>query len=262
VGLAGTYNRLTLASPGPVSNAGQKTSDAFHWQGVIEPGNAIEIRGVLGDIRAEPSSGADVEVIANKHARRSNPDEVQIRTVKHNGGVTICAVYPTGDPGPPNECVPGGGSSHTHNNDVRVDFTVRVPAGVRFLPRTVIGDINATSLKGSIDASSVTGDIRISTSGYARAQTVSGSITASLGDTNWSDQIEFTTISGEIALSLPAGLNTEFEAETISGNISTEFPVTVQGSTGPRGMQGTIGYGGRKLKLKTISGAIKLLRAH
>ena len=149
IGVTGTFGNLPLSNCSSVSSPGQTEPDAFHWQGVIAPGSAIEIRGILGNIRAEPTSGTEVEVVANKHARRSNPDEVQIRTVKHNGGVTICAVYPTGDPGPPNECVPGGGSSHTHNNDVRVDFTVRVPAGVRFLPRTVIGDIDAASLNST-----------------------------------------------------------------------------------------------------------------
>lgn len=255
------HSHLRLPNPTSVSSPREIGQNDFHWQGVVAPGRAIEINGIKGNIRAEATSGSDVEVVANKHAGRSNPDEVQIRTVKHDGGVTICAVYPRGDSGEPNECVPGGGSSHTHNNDVRVDFTVRVPAGVRLIARTVDGDVEAASLDGNIEAYSVLGNIRISTAGYARARTITGSITASLGSANWPGQIEFETITGEITLKLPANSNTELHAESTTGNITTEFPLTVQGSATRQSMNGSIGNGGRKLSLKTISGPIRLLRA-
>lgn len=255
------HSHLRLPNPSSVSSPREIGQNDFHWQGVVASGRAIEINGIKGNIRAEAASGSEVEVVANKHAGRSNPDEVQIRTVKHDGGVTICAVYPRGDPGEPNQCVPGGGSSHTHNNDVRVDFTVRVPAGVRLIARTVDGDVEATSLDDNIEAYSVLGNLRISTAGYARARTITGSITASLGNANWPGQIEFETITGEITLKLPANSNTELHAESTTGNITTEFPLTVQGSATRQSMNGAIGNGGRRLILKTITGPIKLLRA-
>ena len=256
-----TYNYLPVPSPSAVSSPRETGQNDFQWHGAITAGSAIEINGIFGNIRAEATSGREVEVVANKHARRSNLDEVQIRILKHDGGVTICAVYPRGEPGEPNDCQPGGGNSHTHNNDVRVDFTVRVPSSVRLVARTVDGDVDAASLNGDVEASSVLGNIRISTAGYARARTITGSITASLGDANWPGQIEFETITGEITLRLPARANTELHAESISGVISTEFPLTIQGSVNRQEMNGTIGNGGRKLVLKTISGPIKLLRA-
>ena len=258
---AETRSYLALPNPSAASSPRVMAQNEFHWQGAITPGGAIEINGIFGSIRAEATSGSEVEVVAIKHAKRSNPDEVQIRMLKHDGGVTICAVYPRGDPGEPNVCEPGGGKSHTHNNDVRVDFTVRVPSGVRLIARTVDGNVEAALLDGNVEAYSVLGNIRISTAGYARAQTITGSITASLGNANWPGQIVFETITGEITLTLPARSNTELHAESITGVISTEFPLTVQASVGPRGMNGTIGNGGRRLLLKTINGDIKLLRA-
>jgi hypothetical protein len=258
---AKTYSYLASPNPSTTRSARVMGQNDFHWQGAVPPGRAIEINGIFGNIRAESIAGSEVEVVANKHAKRSNPDEVQIRMLKHDGGVTICAVYPRGDSGEPNQCEPGGGKSHTHNNDVHVDFTVRVPSGVRLIARTVDGNVEAALLDSNVEASSVLGNIRISTAGYARARTVNGSITASLGNANWPGQIEFETITGEITLKLPAGSNTELHAQTITGDISSEFPLTVQASIGSRGMNGTIGNGGRRLTLKTISGAIKLLRA-
>src|SRR6266700_1632529 len=112
----------------------------FHWKGTVAPGKAIEIKGVNGDIRASAGSG-DVEVTAVKRARRSDPDEVKIEVVQHEGGVTICAVYPS-DGRRENTCEAGDdGHMNVRDNDVTVDFTVRVPAGVRFLGKTVNGDV-------------------------------------------------------------------------------------------------------------------------
>ncbi|MFI5008320.1 MAG: hypothetical protein ACHQKZ_12810, partial [Solirubrobacterales bacterium] len=66
-------------------------AEDFRWQGRVAAGAAVEIKGVNGGIDAEPASGNEVEVTAVKRARRSNPDEVEIKVVEHAGGVTICA---------------------------------------------------------------------------------------------------------------------------------------------------------------------------
>jgi len=229
----------------------------FHWKGTIAAGKAIEIKGVNGDVRAVAGSGA-VEVTAVKHARRSDPDEVKIAVVEHADGVTICAVYPS-DGRRENTCEPGdGGHMSTHDNDVQVDFTVRVPAGVRFRGKTVNGAVEAANLASDVDASTVNGGIRISTAGYAEAHTVNGSIVAALGRATWSDAIEFSTVNGGITLDLPAGLSTEVRASTVNGDIETDFPLTVTGRLGPRSLRGTIGSGGRQLALSTVNGSIRL----
>ena len=242
------------------SSPSETQQNDFRWHGLVTAGQAIEINAIYGKITAEATSGSEVEVTAKKSSQLSNPDEVQIRNIQHSGGVTICAVYPSEDPKQPNECRPGDGKSHVHNNDVRVDFMVKVPAGVRLIARSVNGDIVASSLGGNIEAYSALGNIRISTTGYAQAKTVSGSITAFLGSADWSGQIQFESITGEIAVRLPAASNTELHAESVTGKISTEFPVTVQDSVNHHDMNGVIGSGGRKLVLKTLSGAITLQR--
>jgi hypothetical protein len=234
----------------------------FHWSGKVAAGKAIEIKGVNGDVRAVAASGGgDVEVAAVKHGRKSDPDDVKIAVVPHAGGVTICAVYPS-DGRRENTCEPGeDGHMSTHDNDVVVDFTVRVPAGVRFVGKTVNGAVEAANLAGDVDANTVNGSIRISTSGYAEARTVNGSITASLGRSNWSDAIEFSTVNGGITLDLPPTLSTEIRASTVNGDIETDFPLTVTGRLGPRHVHGTIGSGGRQLALTTVNGSIRLRKA-
>src|SRR5881397_3576096 len=80
----------------------------FNWHGRIAAGKRLEVKGVNGDVRAVLASGAEAVVNARKHARRSDPDEVEIKVVESDAGITICAVYPT----PPrarheNRCVAG-----------------------------------------------------------------------------------------------------------------------------------------------------------
>src|SRR2546428_262104 len=169
----------------------------FHWKGKVAPGKAIEIKGVNGDVRAVAGSG-DVDVTAVKHARRSDPDEVKIEVVPHEDGVTICAVYPS-DGRRENTCETGdGGHMNVRDNDVTVDFTVRVPAGVRFVGKTVNGEVAAAALAGDVEANTVNGSIRISTAGSAEAQTVNGSIEASFRRATGCDALELRTVHGPL----------------------------------------------------------------
>ncbi len=230
----------------------------FHWTGKLTPGQSIEIKGVNGVIQADYTTAPDVQVDGRKSARRSDINSVRVETVPHSGGVTICAVYPS-DGGRPNECRPGNqGHMSTRDNDVKVDFTVHVPKGVRLIAKTVNGDVTALSLQSDVDAHTVNGRVKVSTSGLASAHTVNGSIEASLGAATWDDTLEFTTVNGSVNLSLPPGISADVKASVVNGGISTDFPLTVSGRWGPKSINGRIGNGGRSLKISTVNGGIEL----
>lgn len=256
LGLFGLVGLAALA-------AGPAAGQDFKWTGRVAAGGTLEIKGVNGDVRAEPASGDQIEVTAVKRARRDDPDEVKIEVIEHAGGVTICAVYPTPRRARhENVCAPGDeGHMNTENNDVTVTFTVKVPAGVRFEGRTVNGDMDANGLRGDVVLSTVNGGIQLSTSGYAEASTVNGSIEASMGRADWAGDADFHTVNGGITLTLPASLSTEVRAETVNGDIESDFPLTVTGRFGPRRVRGTIGGGGRRLELGTVNGSIRLRKS-
>jgi DUF4097 and DUF4098 domain-containing protein YvlB len=241
---------------------GVATGQDFNWRGSLAPGQAIEIKGVNGDIRAEPAGGNQVEVVADKSARRDNPDSVKIEVVPHAGGVTICAVYPSRQGAQPNQCAPGkGGRMNVQNNDVNVRFTVRVPAGVTLVGKTVNGEIEALRLNGNLDLTTVNGGVTFSTTSVARANTVNGSIRGEMGQANWSDELDMKTVNGGITLTLPPGLDTDLRAATVNGDISSDFEVAVRGRITRRRLEGTIGGGGRSLSLETVNGGITLKRS-
>jgi hypothetical protein len=243
-------------------------ADDFQWQGKVARGGAIEVKGVNGGIHASAASGDQVEVTAIKRARHGNPDEVEIKVVEHAGGVTICTLYP----GSSGECQPGQSghrSGHTpshestggHNNDTEVEFTVHVPAGVRFIGRTVNGGIDASALPSDAEAYTVNGGIKLEAAGHALGETVNGGIHASLGRADWTGALDFKTVNGGITLELPAQAGAELKAQTVNGEITSDFPLTLQGALSKRHVTATIGGGGRQLTLSTVNGGIHIQKA-
>jgi hypothetical protein len=255
----------TLVTVAALSLAALATAAAqdFNWHGRIATGKRLEVKGVNGDVRAVLSSGAEAVVNARKHARRSDPDEVEIKVVESDQGVTICAVYPT----PPrarqeNTCEPGDRwHSSTDNNDVVVDFEVQVPPGVEFNGQTVNGEMSAEGLKGDVRASTVNGSVRVTTTGLAEASTVNGSVYAQMGRADWTDDLEFSTVNGGITLILPGKIDTEVRATTVNGDIESDYPLMVTGRFSQRRLRGTIGAGGRALSLSTVNGEIRLKKS-
>lgn len=241
-----------------------QTAEDFRWSGTVAPGQAVEIKGINGDIAAEPASTNQIEVVAHKKARRGDISSVQIKVVEHAGGVTICALYPAEDGSIPSTCEPGDApkrsSTNVDNrkNDVSVDFVVRVPQAVGFVGRTINGDVSATSLTGNVISRTINGSIKISTTGYADATTINGAISAKLGNANWNGKLHFTTVNGEITIDMPGGVNTQVEAETLNGTIVTDFPLNIETTKSWKHVRGTIGAGGRELVLKTLNGSINL----
>jgi hypothetical protein len=246
---------LAVASLATGANAQQP----FTWQGSLAAGRTIEIANVNGDVVAV--AGSQLRVTAHKSARRSNPDDVEIRVVEHADGVTICAVYPAPQGRAPNECRPGGGGSNvSRDNDVTVQFRVEVPAGVAFVGRSTNGAVTATGLDSDVRASTTNGGITVSTSGLARASTTNGAIEVSMGRADWTGELAFATTNGTITLTLPASAGADVTAETTNGTIASDFPITVSGRFSRTRLSGTFGDGGRGLRLATTNGDIQIRR--
>jgi len=228
------FSRMIVLLAASTALFGAVNTDTFHWSGRVQPGQLIEVRGVNGSIHAEPAIGREVDVIAYKNGQQVDAGEIKVRVVEHDGGVTICAVYPS------------------PNNDVSVDFTVRVPKGVRFLARTVNGLVEANSLDAYTEAHTVNGNLRLSTAGTAQGETVNGSIIASVGMIT--EPLKFSTVNGGITLEMPRGTGAEVHANTVHGRIATDFPMAVHGHRA----DGPIGHGGPQLRLATVNGSIIL----
>ncbi len=238
--------------------------EEFHWQGRVAQGAAIEIKGVNGPIVATGGSGGEVELTAIKKGTKDDPARVKIAVVEHPGGVTVCAVYPS-EGETPNACAPGRGgrmqTKHGKHNDVRVEFQVKVPAGVRFVGRTVNGAISASGITADAEAETVNGKVGLEATGTARAHTVNGAISASLGRADWQGTLQMNTVNGAIEVTLPAAANAEVKASTVHGAIESDFPLSGSSRPAHRSLSGTIGSGGRLLEMSTVNGASSIRKA-
>ena len=248
---------LALTALSISRDQGTDNGREFRWTGKLAPDQVLVIKDINGNIAANGSSSSDqVEVSARKSG--SGAEEVKIHVVKLNEGVMICAAYPGFFNS--ESCESGSHFGNSHNN-ARVDFTIHMPRNVRFTGKNVNGEVNAESMGRYVEATSVNGSIHISTSSWASANTVNGSIDASLGRADWSGDLEFKSVNGSIKLQLPANANADVDFKSVNGHLDSDFPLTVQGSIGRHSVHGTIGSGGRTLDIKTVNGSGELRKS-
>ncbi len=206
-------------------------------------------------MRASYTAGSEVVVHAIKTGRDSDPASVTIEVVQHAEGVTICAVYPDVPGQAPNECSPGlQGNLNNRDNDVSVEFTLSVPAGVEFVGRVVGGDVDAQGLQSDAFVTTVGGDINVTTAGIAEASATFGSVNAVIGQADPSRDLAFRTMNGDLTVRIPSNTNAEVDVRTSGGTIASDFPL--EGTSSHR--FGTLGSGGPSLTLFTTGGDIDL----
>jgi DUF4097 and DUF4098 domain-containing protein YvlB len=147
--------------------------------------------------------------------------------------------------------------------------------------KSVSGSVEIQSAKGSrdLEVSSVSGDVEINGLEAVRASlsTVSGDVEitdalcerASLstvsGDVRYigklapSGRYEFKSHSGDVRIGIPGDTGFEIEAESFSGEIESDFPLTVHSIRGDRRkLSGVYGDGSAIIEATTFSGDVTI----
>lgn len=262
----------------------QRSDDTFNWNGRVAAGSTVRIHNLAGAINVERSGSGQVEVVGQKTYRRGDPADVRFEVVPSGGDVTICAIWYQGScTGDGVKSEPRRGDYDEHrNNDVSVTFTIRVPAGVRIeasgvsadvsvtgatagiSANSVSGDVTATDVSGDIRVNSVSGDVKVSgaSTGSIQANSVSGDIEVGIDQLTGSSDLTFSTVSGDVDITLPASLNATVRMTTLSGELESDFPLITEGDVGERrrNVEARIGSGGRVLKFNSVSGNVTLRR--
>jgi hypothetical protein len=254
--------RLVFAAALPLlaASLGAQESDTWEWSGTIGEGRTVYLHNVNGAVRVEAGSGNTVEVRAVKRWRRGDPEMVRIEarmTSGGNGDVIICALNT-----PRATCDADGIRSNSdrnwnRDNDVSVEFIVRVPTSAEVEANTVNGELSIRDVRGDVRAKTVNGNIDArSTAGRVWANTVNGSITvAGVVD---GGGVEYGTVNGSITIELPANANARVDLSTVNGRIATEFPITFDGTIDPRRIRADIGRGGATVRARTVNGGIRI----
>jgi hypothetical protein len=237
----------------------------FHWSGKLAPDQIVEIKDVNGTIEAQGDASAqEVEVtaeISGPHAA-----DIKIQVVTHSDGVTICAIYPSGIfGGGTGPCEPGSSwrsrNTDIHGDATKVHFTVHMPKNLRFSGQNINGSVTAQGMGRRVSAASVNGPVNVSTTSYAEATTVNGSVHVTMGSSDWTGGLKFGTVNGAIELRLPDDLSTDVDIKSLNGHIDTDFPLTISGGFVGHSAHGRIGAGGRSLSVETVNGGIDLKKS-
>lgn len=274
-----------------------RTETTFTMQEAVRAGQWVRIASPNGAVRIT-EGGDRLEVHATKDVSRGRAEAIGFVVRRLDDGVTVCAVYESAD-----ECRPDGSLEHSRRSgrdrtdrQVRVDFTVRVPAGVRLRAGSGNGDVSVTGgaevearsgngrvdvsaaarqvrassgngritvqgARGPVDASTGNGDVHVTTSlGPVTATSGNGDIDVDIEALSGSPDMNFSTGNGRVTVAVPANFGAQLETHTGHGSISVDFPLTTQGTLTRSSIRGTIGSGGGRLTMRTGNGDLVVRR--
>ena len=278
---------------------GPEQTDRFSRKLKLGRDGRVSVSNISGEIVVTGGSGDEISIDAVKRTRgdQSQLANVRISVDDRAGRVDVRTDYDM--------------SRSTRNNNVSVDYTVTVPAGASVELKSVSGSIKVTGVRGAVRAESVSGDVTTTdTPKVELAKSVSGDVTLSgiqiEGDLSASSvsgavrakgvkahSLDLGSVSGafeysgniarggvydvnlhsgtaRFVLANPTGF--ELTANTFSGNIRSDLPLTIGGDQdrardnrthrgpGNRAIRATFGDGSATLTVHTFSGDIVIAK--
>jgi DUF4097 and DUF4098 domain-containing protein YvlB len=211
----------------------------------IGAGGQVRIGNVSGDVIVTGYDGDAIIVKGTKKGR--DRDQVEIEDRSGTGNVDIGVHYPK-------NC----------NCDANIRFDVQVPRLVNYdfdHIGSVSGDVRVTGVTGRLHASAVSGDVHVTdVSGSVSASAVSGDVRVEINRLDGSDDMKFSTVSGDVSVMLPSSLAADVDMSSFSGSIKTDFGIEVRSERyGSRNTaRAKLGEGSRRLKMSSVSGDLSL----
>jgi lia operon protein LiaG len=149
-------------------------------------------------------------------------------------------------------------------NNVSMDLEVTIPTNVTVSAGSVSGNVDITGANGDVEAGSVSGDIRLTRlrASSVSAHTVSGNVDVRVDAFTGRGDLSFKSVSGDVTLEVPRGFDADISMSTVSGDMNSDFPVTLgNGRMSHRRIEARVGSGGRRLDVSTVSGSLNLKMA-
>lgn len=155
-------------------------------------------------------------------------------------------------------------------------YTIKVPSkvSVKYQQLEFNGgdDVVLKGLEGDVEIKTNQVNIKAGKiSGSFVANSISGDIEVQLGQASASKTVAVSTISGDIDMTMPAGIKSSLGMKAIQGEIFTDFDIQRVGGErsgsglprvgGGNSLEGTINGGGMAVNLSVISGNIYLRKA-
>jgi Putative adhesin len=213
----------------------------------IGAGGQVSIATVSGDVKVTAYDGEAITVRGIKKGRDREMVEIEDRSSE--GRINLGTRYP-------NRC----------NCDASVTFEVQVPRSVSYNfdgLSSVSGNVEISGVTGRLRASAVSGDVKVkNVSGSVSVNSVSGDVEVEVDRLEGSDDMKFSSVSGDVNVKMPANLDAEVDISSLSGSIKTDFGIEVREE--PHGTRtyarGRLGSGSRRVNMSSISGDLSLRR--
>ncbi|MFN0120878.1 MAG: DUF4097 family beta strand repeat-containing protein [Blastocatellia bacterium] len=231
----------------------------------VAAGTRVSVHNISGNIDVTGYDGNAIVVTGYKEGR--DRDRVDIEDRSTGAAIDVRAKYPE-------HC----------NCNASVRFEVKVPRAMSYRydgfssisgnvsvrdiagdlhAKTISGEVSVTNVTGPVNVSAISGDISVGNiAGAVNAKSTSGDVKVNIARLDGREAMEFSSISGDVAVKLPAELDADVEMSTLSGGLKTDFPLQIEKREhGPgQSARGRLGSGARRVKLSTISGDISLTR--
>jgi beta-lactamase regulating signal transducer with metallopeptidase domain len=250
----------TDALAAPASLAEEKTVapvDTFRWKGVVPAGRWVEVMARYSDVRVELSPSSSTEIIAVH--RSGGRGSYRVAMENPDGGARFCVVA-AATPNSPVPCQSDRAVLRNGVPDTRVDFLVRLPAGVGISVHTGRGNVTADGVQSYVWGTSGRGDIRIVTTDLAEANAGAGSIYAEFRRRSWRQNLEFLADQGDITVIAPSDANMMIEVETSAGQVTSDFGGTPTRFASGQQIMTRTGQNGGMLTIRTGRGRVELKR--
>ena len=210
--------------------------------GRLQVGHSLdrELRNKLS-ISYEIVVPGETEVFANTGSGSISVIDVTAPVDVHTGSGSVKLVNIGGS----SRAVTGSGSIRAES--VAGAFDGRSGSGSIYLEQTAPGDVVVSTGSGSSNLIGVTGSVRAS-AGSGRI------VVSGRQEGDW----KLDTGSGSIRASLPADAAFDLDAESSSGDIDVDHPLTVEGRVSRKHLIGTVRGGGPLLQIATGSGSIRV----
>src|ERR1051326_3464960 len=244
------------------------------WNDPSRPG-LLKVNSVLGSIRIKIHTTNDVTIEVK--SRRNRIDDRIVRPPAPPEGAGLRRPDPGGSPFTVetdlnNVITVTGGDFASGMGDLEIEVPNKTNLNLQAKLGTIMvdgveGDIEETSLNGSINLTNVSGSVG--------AHSMNGTMLVSFQNIADGKPMSFTSMNGNVDVTLPAAAKANLKMRTALGGIYTDFDVQLATSStnstqdqprlrrirGEREVSGSINGGGADFDLRSQNGNVYLRKA-
>ena len=151
------------------------------------------------------------------------------------------------------------GPSELRGFNWSVSFELFVPRRSDLSLAASNGGIAIADVNGKIEFNAVNGGVSLRrVGGNVHGETTNGGVNVELSGDRWDgEELNVRTTNGGVNMTLPDNYSAHLETGTVNGNISVDFPITVQGRI-TRELSVNLGSGGPTIRAMTTNGGVRV----